>query len=127
MYRGLFVLHIQEEAGDFFMLSPLTQCGGLAPDPSSALSYFEVPAAYPVTPANYANSISTPCNFVSDITLMAWTNAAVAGNTIDYKYSSYPSAGSGYAFRKSPSTVRQVSKPELQVFPQPGNEYADRR
>ncbi len=112
---------------DFFMMSPMDICGlGVAPSPGGPPDYFLVNSAYPATSSNYANSSSTPCNNVADISLVAWTDA---GN-INYKMTQFIGPN-GYNFRTthggttaspglSPSTTAQD---RLDIYPNPANDY----
>lgn len=106
--------------GDFFIMSPINSicASGLAPAPSSALDYFEVNLLYPATSSNYANAVSTPCNNVSDTSLVAWTNSG----TIWYKRSGF-AGPSGYAYKTQPAAVPADSKVGmLTIFPNPSND-----
>ena len=78
--------------GDFVMMNPIDYTfNTLALDPSSSLSYFLVNKNYPedIASCSYANSVSTPCNNVSDASIVAWArhNPASGFDEIDYKFS----------------------------------------
>src|SRR6185312_7351510 len=99
-------------------MDPLRQCGGLALDPTSTLSYFEVNSTYPATSSNHANSISVPCNYVDDISLVAWTH----NGNIYYKTTPYL-GGTGFAFRKSPAGVASTTATGvLNIYPNPASD-----
>ncbi len=107
--------------GDFFMMEPLdNSCsGGIAPDPSSTPSYFEVAKPYSVTSINHANSISTPCNNVGDTSLMAWAITG-AGGRINYKRAVYDgSSSTGFNYRSSKPTNITTLPQSLSIYPNP--------
>ncbi len=109
---------------DFFMMSPMNMCGtGLAPSPGGPAVYFEVNTAWPATSSNYANSSSTPCNNVSDISLIAWTDA---GN-INYKMTQFIGPN-GYNFRTThggttASPPSAITQDRLAIYPLPANDH----
>ncbi len=78
-------------------------------------------------PSNSANSSSTPCNNVSDISLVAWTDA---GN-INYKMTPFIGPN-GYNFRTThggtttspPSTPIAIgAQDRLAIYPNPANDH----
>ena len=105
---------------DFFIMNPMnSNAMSLAPAPSTALDYFVENSMYPATSMNSANSVSTPCNNVADISLVAWTNA---GN-IYYKTNIF-GGPNGYNYRRSAGSsagTNNVSLGEelVRVFPNP--------
>lgn len=86
---------------EFFMMSPLSMCGGIDPAPGGSY-YFLVNSTYPATSSNYGNSVSTPCNNVGSKSLVAWTHS---GN-IYYKTNSYGSP-TGYVYKQGQETGLQ--------------------
>ncbi|MGN6566444.1 MAG: T9SS type A sorting domain-containing protein [Flavipsychrobacter sp.] len=109
----------EASTGDYFIMSPIDQsCGGglsYAPGSTTVQDYFEVNSAYPAASAGHANAVSTPCNFVTDTSLVAWTN----GGGIFYKRSGYGGTA-GYAYKANPSSGSDIqARDKLTIFPNP--------
>lgn len=66
---------------------------------------------------DYLTAISTPCNFPSDQTFVAWS---IFDNTPDYSTVYYKSTGYAYAFRPANTTVVATSNvKDWNVYPNP--------
>ena len=105
--------------GDFFIMSPLGGCNGLAPGPGLAFDYFVINSTYPAASSNHANSVSTPCNNVTDTSIVAWTN----GGQIYYKRSGFGGpTGYGYKTKPAPSGSPQGGE-TLRIFPNPADDH----
>ncbi len=97
--------------GDFFMMSPID-----APCSSGLGGYYEVNLTYPAASSNHANSVSTPCNNVTDTSIVAWTHAGA----IWYKRT----LGPGYSYKTTPGTSPSFSTfDKITIFPNPADNY----
>ena len=126
MYNVTTATHVSG-FGEYEMMMPIEAGtpGSLALDPSSNLSYFQVNKIAPADMAscNYANSVSTPCNNVSDSPLVAWAvyDAGVPNYKIYYKNTPYNGASStGYGYRHSVTTTSSVGAQQgVMLYPNP--------
>jgi len=90
--------------------------------PSFLPNWFQV-NFNPITWVNgdYLEAISTPCNFPSDKTLVAWSEGAISD--VHYKITSY-GPPNGYAFRhEDPSGIPFLTKEGIQVYPNPASTF----
>ena len=84
--------------------------------------YFEVPLAYPSIAPTHASAVSTPCNNVTDTSLVAW----IHDGNIFYKRSGFGGVGTtGYSYKQNPVTAVSNTPVTdgLQVFPNPANDH----
>jgi hypothetical protein len=71
-----------------------------------------------MTPTNYANAVSTSCNYVSDTSLLSWADFDGTNYNVWYKRSGYDWGSTGHYYR--PATFGPIAATdELMVSPNP--------
>jgi hypothetical protein len=122
-------------SGDYVVMEPIDKSApNIAPDPppSPLNSCFEISNLHSSVTAgvglcNYANSVSTPCNNVSDSSLIAWAFYDAMSTTyyIDFKTNLYTNAGHGYAYKTLPNETQAllITGESVSVFPNPAVDH----
>lgn len=99
---------------------------GIAIDPSATNSYFLINSNYPadIASCSYANSVSTPCNAISDTSIIAWASRDTGATyKIFYKNNKYNTATpGGYEYKPSPTAVNEHKQQDaVRMYPNPAD------
>ncbi len=123
--------------GNMMIMEPFDMAdpSNIAWDPSGSFRYyFEVnntggTAAFTDAQiTNHTNAVSTPCNYVSDTSLVAWADFDGGSGTYNiwYKRSGYDWLGAGYAYRTANSSVVMTEQNEIpELFPNPATDIVN--
>jgi len=129
------ITEVAQNAGspsnNYIMMTPvdMATATSIALDPSSALSYFQanntfgIAAATNTNPTNRANAVSTPCNYVTDTSLVSWADYYAGSFRIFYKRSGYDWGGTGHYYKPGQTNAATPKKEdELTLKPNPVND-----
>lgn len=116
--------------GSYIMMNPIEEAdpNNVAWDPtgSTARYYFQANNTNGIADPTdgvttlYANAVSTPCNYVSDTSLVTWADYDSPDYRIWYKRSGYDWFGTGHYYRPGESIVRVPESTEpITVRPNP--------
>lgn len=107
----------------------MTLPGWLATDPSSGWSYFQVDnlgGGGGITPpidcsvTNFTNAVSTPCNNVTDESLVAWADYDAGSGSYNIWYKRTPYGGPfGYSYKPATFGPEATQLEALKVTPNP--------